>query len=154
MAARRRGKTIGVIIADDNNLLRPAIRRVLEQAGDIEVIGEAEDGQAALDLVERLAPDVLVLDVSMPRLGGIQACEQVGALGTRTRVVMFSTHAGQDVVGRALLKGAMGYVFKKPGAIRELVPAVRAVGRGETYLGSGIGRTRQEAEARAALLLA
>jgi len=129
---------IGVVVADDNRLLRRAVRRVLEQVDDIKVIGEASDGQVALELVERLGPGVLVLDVSMPRLNGIQACERVGALDTPTQVVMFSTHADHDLVRQSLRNGAKGYVLKDPRTMDELIHAVRAADRGETYLSSGI----------------
>ena len=129
---------IDVIVADDSNLLRWTVCRILENADGIEVIAEAGDGQVALELVERLAPDVLVLDVSMPNLNGVQICERLGALGTRTGVVMFSGYAEEYVVREALRKGAKGYVLKGALAMRELILAVRAVGRGETYLSSRV----------------
>lgn len=137
---------IGVVVADDNSLLRRTVRRVLEQTGDIEVIGEADDGRVALEMVERLVPGVLVLDVSMPRLNGIRACEQIGALDTSTRVVMFSTHADDDVVRQSLRNGAKGYVLKDPRTLDELVLAVRAVDRGETYLSSELARAVDNVE--------
>ena len=137
---------IGVVVADDNRLLRRTVRRVLEQTGDIEVIGEADDGRVALEMVERLVPGVLVLDVSMPRLNGIRACEQIGALYTSTRVVMFSTHADDDVVRQSLRNGAKGYVLKDPRTLDELILAVRAVDRGETYLSSELARAVDNVE--------
>jgi len=144
---------IHVIVADDDSLLRRIVRRALEKFDDIEVVAEAEDGQAALELVERLTPDVLVSDVSMPRLGGIQACERVDALGTPTQVVMFSSRTDDYVVRECLQKGARGFVLKDPRAMDELILAVRAVDRGETYLSSQIAQVAAAASVRNPVLL-
>jgi len=128
---------IRVILADDHHLVRRGIHALLEKADDIEVIGEAEDGQAALELVERLKPDVLVIDIAMPRLNGIQATERVRALGFATRVVILSMHSRPLLVRQALRNGAKGYLLKRS-VTEELLLAVRAASRGETYLSSEV----------------
>ena len=128
---------IRVILADDHHLVRRGIHALLEKADDIEVIGEAEDGQAALELVEQLKPDVLVIDIAMPRLNGIQATERVRALGFATRVVILSMHSRPLLVRQALRNGAKGYLLKRS-VTEELLLAVRAASRGETYLSSEV----------------
>jgi DNA-binding NarL/FixJ family response regulator len=124
---------IRVILADDHHLVRRGIHALLEKADDIVVIGEAEDGQAALELVERLKPDVLVMDIAMPRLNGIQATERVRALDFATQVVILSMHPRPLLVRQALRNGAKGYLLKRS-VTEELLLAVRAASRGETYL--------------------
>ena len=84
-----------VILADDHHLVRQGIRSLLEKADDIEIIAEAENGQEAINLVRNLTPDVLVMDIAMPRLNGIQATEQINGLGVATRVVILSMHSDE-----------------------------------------------------------
>lgn len=124
---------IRVILADDHHLVRRGIRALLEQADDISVIGEAEDGQEAVELVEQLKPDVLIIDIAMPRMNGIQATQRVRALGLATQVVILSMHSRPTLVRQALRNGARGYLLKNS-ITEELLLAVRATSRGETYL--------------------
>jgi DNA-binding NarL/FixJ family response regulator len=128
---------IRVLIADDHTLVRQGIRALLEKAGDIQIVGEAADGLRALEAVERLLPDVLVIDISMPRLSGIQALEELHARGLPTRVVVLSMYSDETVVGQALRRGAKGYLLKNS-VVEELLVAVRAAGRGETYLSPAV----------------
>jgi len=136
----RREPTIRVIIADDHHLVRQGIRALLEKADDIEVIGEAADGQEAVELVERLAPDVLVMDIAMPRLDGNQALGRVHALGVATQVVMLSMYSDETLVRQALRNGARGYLLKRS-VTEELLLAIRAASRGEIYLSPAISRS-------------
>ncbi|HZD58248.1 MAG TPA: response regulator transcription factor [Anaerolineales bacterium] len=124
---------ITVIVADDHHLVRKGIRGLLEEAGDIEVVAEAEDGQQAVELVERHAPDVLLVDIAMPRLNGIQAAERIRDLGLPTRAVILSMHSSRLLVRQALRGGAKGYLLKRS-VTEELLLAVRAASRDETYL--------------------
>jgi DNA-binding NarL/FixJ family response regulator len=124
---------IRVILADDHHLVRRGIRALLEQADDISVIGEAEDGQEAVELVEQLKPDVLIIDIAMPRMNGIQATQRVRTLGLVTQVVILSMHSRPTLVRQALRNGARGYLLKRS-VTEELLLAVRATSRGETYL--------------------
>ena len=124
---------VRVIVADDHHLVRQGIRMLLEKADDIEVIGEAEDGLEAVELAERLTPDVVVMDVSMPRLNGVQATELIRARLPATQVVVLSMHSDETTVRQALRRGAKAYVLKCSVG-EELLLAVRAASRGETYL--------------------
>jgi DNA-binding NarL/FixJ family response regulator len=128
---------IHVIVADDHHLVRQGIRALLERAGDIEVVGEAADGQEAIELVQRLTPDVLVMDIAMPRLDGPQATERVRALGVATEVVILSMHSDETLVRQTLRSGARGYLLKRS-VTEELLLAVRAAARGEIYLSPAI----------------
>ena len=131
---------IRVIIADDHHLVRQGIRALLEKTNDIQVIGEAEDGQQAVDLTERLMPDVVVLDNAMPRMNGILAVERISTLGLSARVVMLSMYPDESLVRQALNKGAKGYLLKRS-VSEELLIAVRAAYRGEAYLSPEIAHT-------------
>jgi DNA-binding NarL/FixJ family response regulator len=124
---------IRVILADDHHLVRRGIRALLEQADDISVVDEAEDGQEAVELVEQLKPDVLIIDIAMPRMNGIQATQRVRALGLATQVVILSMHSRPTLVRQALRNGARGYLLKNS-ITEELLLAVRAANRRETYL--------------------
>ncbi len=126
-----------VILADDHNVVRKGIRALLEKSGDIEVIGEASDGQEAVDLVERLLPDVLVIDIAMPRLNGIEATRRVGDLRLATQVVILSAHSDEALVRQALHSGARGYLLKQS-VTEELLLAIHAASRGETFLSPAI----------------
>ena len=124
---------ICVIIAEDHNLVRQGIRALLEKADDIEVLGEAADGWEAIELTERLKPDVLVMDIAMPRLNGIQTTQSVCAQEFQTQVVILSMHSDKPLVLQALRSGAKGYLLKRSVG-EELLLAIRAASRGEVYL--------------------
>jgi DNA-binding NarL/FixJ family response regulator len=122
-----------IVIADDHHLVRQAIRVLLEKQHDIQVVGEAADGQEAVELVERLLPDVLVIDIAMPRLNGIEAIRRIHRLGVKTRIVVLSMYFDETLVRHAVRNGAKGYLLKRS-VTEELLLAVRAASRGETYL--------------------
>ncbi len=128
---------IRVIVADDHHLVRQGIRALLEKADDIGVVGEAADGQEAVELVKCLAPDVLVVDIAMPRLDGIQVTRRVRTLGVVTQVVILSMYSDQTLVRQALRNGAKGYLLKRS-VTEELLLAVRAASRGESFLSPGV----------------
>ncbi len=128
---------IRVILADDHHLVRQGIRSLLEKADDLKIVAEAENGQEAVTLTERLTPDVLVMDIAMPRLNGIQAAEQIRSLGLKTQVVILSMHFDETLVRQALRSGVRGYLLKNS-VVEELLLAIRAAGRGEIYLSPAI----------------
>ncbi len=130
---------IRVMLADDHNLVRQGIRSLLEKAEDIEIIAEAENGQEAIELVQELTPDVLVMDIAMPRLSGIQAAEQLHLLEVETRIVILSMHSDETLVRQALRNGVRGYLLKRS-VSEELLLAIRAADAGEIYLSPAISK--------------
>ena len=130
---------IRVLVADDHALFRAGVRKLLQSFEGVEVVGEAGDGQEALEVSGAQRPDVLLMDIGMPRLNGVEAAARLTREGSRPRVIILSMHTGEEHVLRAIRAGAAGYLLKdaKP---PELEAAVRAVARGEIYLSPAISR--------------
>ena len=122
-----------VVLVDDHELIRQGVSALLQPEADIEVVGQAGDGLAALELVERLRPDVVVADLMLPGLGGLELTRQVVRRSPRTRVVVLSMHTEEPLVLEALDRGASAYVLKDSG-IAELLRAIREAARGRRYL--------------------
>ena len=125
-----------VLIADDESVIRMDLRETLEEAG-YEVVGEAADGEAAVQLARDLAPDVVVMDVSMPDLNGIEATHQIKGLVPNVRVIALSAYSDRRFVSRMLEAGASGYLLKE-GAFDELSRAIRCVAAGKNYLSPAV----------------
>jgi DNA-binding NarL/FixJ family response regulator len=123
---------IGVLIADDHGIVRSGLRMLLERQSDIRVVAEAEDGVEALEVAQSERPDVAVLDVSMPRMTGIQAAREIGAYAPDTRVVLLSMHDDERYFLEGLEAGAFGYVLKRA-ADADLIEAVRTVASGRRF---------------------
>jgi two-component system response regulator NreC len=130
---------IRVLLADDHTIVRQGVRMVLEAMGDISVVAEAEDGQQAVELAVQLRPDVAVVDLTMPRLGGVEAIRQIRRDSPGTEVVVLSVHDSEAYVVQALRAGAAGYVLKR-NAATELAEAIRAAQQGQAYLHPLIAR--------------
>lgn len=122
-----------IVVADDHHVVRQGLRTLLEAESEFRVVGEAGDGLEAARLVERLHPDVLVLDLMMPGLNGLEVTRQVSKRLPRTRVVVLSMYASESYVMEAMSNGAAGYVVKDA-TTAELVRAVREVAHGRRYL--------------------
>lgn len=127
------GKEITIVLADDHAVMRDGVRMVLESQPDLRVIGTADDGAEAVDLVDALRPDVAVLDIAMPRTNGLAAARQIHKRTPNTKIIFLSMHDGEEYFKEAMRAGAAGYVLKRAAAT-ELVAAIRAVQRGESYL--------------------
>jgi DNA-binding NarL/FixJ family response regulator len=130
---------IRIVVVDDHHLVRQGICKLLEEPGDLQVVGEADNGVDALKLVKLLHPEVLVLDITMAQLGGLDTLIQLKALDPAPRVVMLSMHADLGLVQQALQRGALGYVLKQSVA-GELIAAVYAASRGSVYLSAGVSQ--------------
>lgn len=128
---------IRIILAEDHSLVRAGLKALLERAGDIQVVGEASNGQEAIDRLQELKPDVLVMDIMMPRLNGIQAAEHIRDLKIQVHILIISMYTDKGLVHQALQSGVKGYVLKTS-VSEELLLAIRTVARGETYLSSEI----------------
>jgi two-component system, NarL family, response regulator NreC len=124
---------VTVVIADDHPIVRKGLRAVLESESDFEVVGEAEDGLQAMEITERLKPDVLVADVMMPGLSGLEVARQVVQRLPRTRVVLLSMHDNEPYVLEGLRNGALGYVVKAT-STDHIADALRTVMQGHRYL--------------------
>ncbi len=122
-----------MLLADDHALFRQGVRRLLEAAGDIEVVGEAESGEQAVRQVEELAPDVVLLDVAMPGQSGIDAARTIKGASPRTGIIMLTVHADEEFLFEAIKSGAMGYLLKDSSP-EELIRAIRVVFSGEGLL--------------------
>jgi len=145
-------------LADDHAVVRDGLRFLLEAQADIAVVGDAADGRQAVRLVQQLRPDVVVMDIAMPELNGIEATQQIRETCPSTQIVILSVHSTTEHVFRALQAGAQGYLLKESAGM-EVVNAVRAVHNGRRYLSQRITETvidnyvrqRQAAEIRSPL---
>ena len=146
--------TIRVLLADDHAVLRDGLKVLLQQAADISVVGEATDGREAVRRAQELKADVVIMDIAMPELNGIEAARLLRDQCAATRVVMLSMHSNSEHVFRALEAGAAGYVVKES-AGEEVAAAVRAAHAGQRYLSrviAGLESTLQSRSARASPL--
>ena len=128
---------IRVVIAEDHLMVRAGIRALLEKAGDIHVMGEASNGQEAVDMTQELKPDVLIMDIMMPRMNGIQAAENIRDLKLPTNILILSMYTDEGFVHQALKCGVKGYVLKSS-VSDELIQAVRAIANGQKFLSNPI----------------
>ena len=133
------GDVIRVVLADDHTVVRAGLKAVLGTAKDISVVGEASNGREAVALAERLNPDVIVMDLSMPELDGAGATREIVAKGGGVRVLVLTMHTEDEYLLPLLEAGAAGYLVKSV-ADRELVSAVRAIAHGDAYVSSSASR--------------
>lgn len=126
---------IHVLLADDHTILRAGLKMMLNIQPDIAVVGEASDGRQAITEAQRLQPDVILMDISMPELNGIEATRQVKRLLPETRVLVLTMHENEEYLFQVLRAGASGYILKEA-ADTELISAIRAVFAGRFYLSS------------------
>lgn len=131
---------IRILMVDDHTILRDGIRALLSLYDDIEIVGEASDGKEALAKIAQHRPDVVIMDIAMPGLGGIEATLEVRKRNPDCKVLVLSQHDNKEYVRTVLKAGAYGYVLKKA-AGSELIAAIRAVYRGESFLDPSIART-------------
>jgi two-component system, NarL family, response regulator NreC len=127
------GQKIRILLADDHAVLRAGLRALLNAEPDMEVVGEAANGREAVDRAEELKPDVIVMDLSMPLMGGIDATKQIREKGLSARVLVLTVHAEQQYLLPVLQSGGAGYVLKQA-ADTELIQAIRTVHRGDAFL--------------------
>jgi two-component system, NarL family, response regulator NreC len=129
-----------ILLADDHAVVRNGFRMILNAQVDLEVVGEAANGREAVDLAESLQPDIVVMDVTMPELNGIEATRRVCEIAPRARVLALSMHKDGVYVREILRAGAKGYLLKDSGE-GDLLDAIRAVGRGDGFLSPSVADT-------------
>ena len=137
-----------ILIADDHEVVLRGIAGMLAQADEFDVCGEASDGRQALQLVEKLQPDVALLDISMPELNGIDATRQIRRVSPKTRVIIFTMHDAERLVHEVFQAGAFGYVLKSDVGTH-LLAAIRTVGEGRHYFSSKVSEMVFDAYLRA-----
>ena len=130
---------IQVLLADDHKLVRAGIRSLLARLPDVEVIAEASDGREAIRLVEKNEPQIVLMDLAMPELNGLEATQHLTRTFPKVRVIILSIYADEEHVYQALCAGAAGYLLKGA-ATEELEVAIRSVARGETYLSPAVSK--------------
>ena len=135
---------IRILLADDHAVLRAGLRAIINTQPDMEVVGEAADGKEAIEQLQQLNPDLVVLDLTMPGLGGLSALSIIRERAPKTKVLVLTMHDDEGYVRRVLEAGGSGYVVKKA-ADTELLLAIRAVKRGEVYVHSSLTKPLLEA---------
>lgn len=130
---------ITVILADDHAILRDGLRFLLEAAGDIEILSMAANGQEAVEQARLYCPDVIVMDISMPVMSGIEATKHICKICEHTKVAILSMHHTTEYIQRAMEAGAVGYLLKDS-AGAELVAAIRALHSGKRYISKGVAK--------------
>lgn len=130
---------IKILIVDDHAIVREGVRMILAKESDLDVVGEAGDGQEALEVADRVRPHVVVMDISMPGIGGIEATQALRAKYPQIQVLALTMHEDETYVFQLLRAGAAGYVLKRAAA-QDLVQAVRAAAKGEAFLYPSVAR--------------
>lgn len=135
--------TYRVILADDHTLFRSGVKRILEEIPGVEVVGEAADGLELLSLLREMTPDLVILDISMPKLRGLEAIQKIKASHPQVRVMILTMHKDAEYLSYALSAGAAGFLLKQD-ADPELLEALSTIRRGETYLSPAISEVVPE----------
>ncbi|GAB4387721.1 MAG: response regulator transcription factor [Thermodesulfovibrionales bacterium] len=130
------GKT-SILIADDHALVREGISALLALHDDVEIVGEASDGKEAIELAGKLRPDIILMDIAMPGLGGLEATVEIKKKNPGVKILVLSQYSDKEYVSRFLKAGVSGYILKKAVG-SELISAIRAVSKGELYLYSSV----------------
>ncbi|MEP6716078.1 MAG: response regulator transcription factor [Terriglobia bacterium] len=136
-------KKIRIALADDHTVIRSGLRALLERQSNFEVVGEAADGHQAVELAGKLQPDVMVVDIAMPRLNGLDAAQQITTKFPRVAVVVLSMHSDEGYIARALKAGARGYLLKDS-AEADLITAIEAVHEGKAFFSPVISKMLAE----------
>lgn len=126
-----------ILLADDHTIVRDGLRMILESSGDFAVVGEAGNGREAVAKARALRPDVIIMDIAMPELNGIEAARLIALEQPAARIIILSMHNTREHVSRAFQAGVQGYILKES-AGTEVVAAVRAIMRGHRYVGRGV----------------
>jgi len=128
-----------ILLVDDHPLIRRGIRRIIEESPELEVVGELNDGQEFIEFLDNFAPHLVIMDLSMPRVGGIAATQKVKASHPQVKVLILTMHKNREYLDQALLAGAEGYLLKEE-MDRELLPAIAALRHGRTFISHFLSR--------------
>lgn len=130
---------IKVLLTDDHALVRSGIRRLLEDTQQVKIVGEADCGEDSLKMVQELKPDVILMDVNMPGIGGVETCRRILQRDPKQKIIVLTVHSEQTFPKRMLEIGAKGYLTKECG-VDEMVEAIKQVNRGHSYIASSIAQ--------------
>ena len=130
---------ITVLLTDDHELVRTGIRRLLEDSKQVEIVGEADCGEDSLQLAQSLKPDVILMDVNMPGIGGVEACRRILQRNPKQKIIVLTVHNEQTYPKRLLEIGAKGYLTKECG-VDEMIKAIKQVNSGGSYIASSIAQ--------------
>lgn len=133
-------RKIRLMIADDHMIVRQGMRKLLEAYPELEILGEAQNGDETIELAKKLLPDIIIMDISMPVINGLEATRQIKKRLPQTKILILTMHAEKEYIFKILQSGASGYLLKGS-PIEELVAAVYAVDRGESYLSPPVSKS-------------
>lgn len=133
-------KTITIVLADDHVLLRTGLKLLLEKNPNIKVVGEASDGAETINLLEELKPEILILDISMPKVDGIECIKEIKNRGLKTKIIVLTMHSDEQYIKEVISVGAMGYI-QKGSVDTELFLAIKKVSEGDIYLNEKVAET-------------
>jgi len=140
-------KQITVLLAEDHMIVREGLRSILEAEGDIEVVGQAQDGRQAVELAKALLPAVIVMDIAMPRLNGLEATRQILKSSPATRILILSAHSDDAYVEQVMSLGAAGYLIKQT-SLLILAKAIREASQGNTFFSPSIAKRLRDKDKR------
>jgi len=132
-------KVVKIVLADDHSIVRNGIRSLLENEPGIKVVGESEDGESAFDLVMKLKPDILISDINMPKINGIELTEKIVSSDVSTHILILSMYNDEAYILRSVEAGVMGYL-PKDAEYGEIIKAIRSIDRGEMYYNADVTR--------------
>ena len=138
---------ISVLLAEDHMIVREGLRSVLEAEGDIEIVGQAQDGREAVEMTEKLLPDVVIMDIAMPRLNGLEATRQILRIAPATRILILSAHSDDAYVEQVIALGAAGYIIKQT-SLLILAKAIREASKGNTFFSPTIAKRLRDQDNR------
>jgi DNA-binding NarL/FixJ family response regulator len=140
-------KKVKLLVADDHKIFRQGIKKLLEEESDLQVVGEAADGREAVKKATELKPDVILMDIAMANLNGLEATKQIKKVLPSTKVIMLTMHKNEEYILQSFQAGASGYILKE-GAVEELVSAIRSIHSDKSFLSPTISKTLIDAYLR------
>jgi DNA-binding NarL/FixJ family response regulator len=140
-------KKVKLLVADDHKIFRQGINKLLEEESDLQVVGEAADGREAVKKATELKPDVILMDIAMANLNGLEATKQIKKVLPSVKVIMLTMHKNEEYILQSFQAGASGYILKE-GAVEELVSAIRSIHSDKSFLSPSISKTLIDAYLR------
>ncbi|HMS64689.1 MAG TPA: response regulator transcription factor [Ignavibacteria bacterium] len=128
---------INIVMADDHPIFRSGLRQVIEEEANINILGEADNGEKAIELIEKFNPDIVLLDIEMPRMTGLEVLREIGKMKVKPKAIFLSVYADEDIFDEAMELGISGYILKDS-AINDVVECINKVNEGNYYISPGV----------------